>query len=918
MPFSASAPPTQLTPAARKVIFWGATLLALSLVLATFIYLHLTLQTRLLTLLMAAGAQMVFAILAGLGAELIRQNHSGWGTGLVSFSLLGSLVVLGMAFSGLGPAIVLINIVAIPALAVQLLPKAQADRATRAGLLAGLITGLVTLFPPLPPSSTPDLQPIIPGLLALAIVPYLILVVREYRTYQLRAKLILAFIVVALVPLSLLAFFNERFTRETLTQAAGQALFSAARQTAAALDGFFNEQRANLQTQANLPVWQDLLNLAPTERLFSAEQRAANQAATIITERSLPLLSLMVVDTRGLVIAPNLDPAFGQDVRDEEFFRVPFENSQVYLSPITFAGCHPDGSLYIGVPILNASGVPVGVLIGCYDTRLTLRDILAKSTGLTGDESSAAVFDENQVVIAHGTDPEARLSLAGPLAPETIARLQTESRLPADFVARPLSPQNDLINGLLLGDVRSIFVITANESPLRVAVVRLTQQPWQVAFFQPEEVFLQPIQIQTSRTILLAVLMTGLMALAALGMAQLLSNPIVRLTHVASTVAEGNLDSQALVETGDEIGALATAFNRMTGRLNEMVSTLGQRVAERTAQLQAVADIGRAATSIRDLNQLLPMVLELIRERFGFYHASIFLVDEAGEVAILRESTGEAGRQLKARNHRLAVGSRSLVGTATAKRRPVVVQDVTNDPTHFKNPLLPDTRGEAVIPLISGERLVGALDVQSTQPDAFTESEVQILQTLADQLSVAIENAASFQRTQATLTEVSALYQQVVGSGLRGLTQGQENVYDLNPGVTLGNGEQSTIRLPLKLSDRIVGEIELQGLAWATVSAEEQAVLDAVTAQLAVALESAALLEETQRRSRREQLINQITSQMRATLNPDAVLQSGIRELGRALGATEVVVRLTPPSTLSENAESVAAAEATKLPEVKS
>ena len=142
---------------------------------------------------------------------------------------------------------------------------------------------------------------------------------------------------------------------------------------------------------------------------------------------------------------------------------------------------------------------------------------------------------------------------------------------------------------------------------------------------------------------------------------------------------------------------------------------------------------------------------------------------------------------MKARNHKLAVGSRSLVGAATAGRKPVVVQDVTADPTHFKNPLLPDTRAEAVIPLLSGDRLIGALDVQSTTPGAFSDEAVQILQTLADQLSVTIENAESFQRTQASLAEVSALYEQVTGQGLRGLLGGQtrENVYDLVPGGDL-------------------------------------------------------------------------------------------------------------------------------------
>jgi GAF domain-containing protein len=116
-------------------------------------------------------------------------------------------------------------------------------------------------------------------------------------------------------------------------------------------------------------------------------------------------------------------------------------------------------------------------------------------------------------------------------------------------------------------------------------------------------------------------------------------------------------------------------------------------------------------------------------------------------MAEVRESTGEAGQQLKARKHRLAVGSKSLVGTATASRRPVVVQDIRADPNYYPNPLLPETRAEGVIPLIAGETVVGALDVQSTQRGAFTPGDMAILSTVAGQLAVAVQNARLYDQT---------------------------------------------------------------------------------------------------------------------------------------------------------------------------
>jgi GAF domain-containing protein len=275
------------------------------------------------------------------------------------------------------------------------------------------------------------------------------------------------------------------------------------------------------------------------------------------------------------------------------------------------------------------------------------------------------------------------------------------------------------------------------------------------------------------------------------------------------------------------------------------------------------------------------------------------MVDEARRMAVLRESTGPVGAQLKARGHALGIGSQSLIGWVTANRKPRVALDVVEDSYHFRNPLLPDTRAECAIPLIAGDRLLGALDVQSTQTNAFGADDVQVLQTVADQLSVAIQNAELFQRTQTSLNELNKLYQGLTSNTWRTFLRGEkrEARYE-TPGAgaeaassTLV-GASRPLELPLQIRDRAVGVIEIYGRPAASWSEEERAALGTVAAQVSAALETAALLEETQRRRVREQLINDITYQMRATLNPTTVVQSGMRELGRALGATEVVVRL--------------------------
>lgn len=173
----------------------------------------------------------------------------------------------------------------------------------------------------------------------------------------------------------------------------------------------------------------------------------------------------------------------------------------------------------------------------------------------------------------------------------------------------------------------------------------------------------------------------------------------------------------------------------------------------RAEYLRISQEIARDTSLTLEIEALLRNAVEMVRERFNFYHASIFLIDEKGEMAELKESTGEVGQQMKARQHRLAIGSKSLVGKATGEGIPVVINDVTAEPDYFANPLLPETRSELVIPMKFAEKVIGAIDVQSTVFNAFSKESVTILQMLADQMAIAINNASLFSNTQKNLEQ---------------------------------------------------------------------------------------------------------------------------------------------------------------------
>jgi GAF domain-containing protein len=247
-----------------------------------------------------------------------------------------------------------------------------------------------------------------------------------------------------------------------------------------------------------------------------------------------------------------------------------------------------------------------------------------------------------------------------------------------------------------------------------------------------------------------------------------------------------------------------------------------QQIAEQRAeQLLTTSEIASESTAgTMDVDVTLNRLVNLIKERFNFYHASIFLLDPLGKFATLRESTGEAGAQLKATGHKLAVGSPSIVGQATGKGQPVVIGDVTQEANYYANPLLPDTRSEMAIPMKIGEQVLGALDVQSTAFNAFSQEDINVLQILANQTAIAIQNEDLFSHTHETLerhrllhkvteanvetmtvedavrASMEVLHQAMPGEQITYFVVDQKDVLVTRATAGIANPDQTTRRIP--------------------------------------------------------------------------------------------------------------------------
>ena len=380
--------------------------------------------------------------------------------------------------------------------------------------------------------------------------------------------------------------------------------------------------------------------------------------------------------------------------------------------------------------------------------------------------------------------------------------------------------------------------------------------------------------------------------LLSLLLSRSVSDPIHQIIAVLDKVEKGDLKQRTNVNATDEVGELAVHFNRMISRLDNLQGSLESEVAKRTDQLKATIEVSRVASTILDPDELITKVVNLITDRFGYYYSAIFLIDESGQWAVLKDATGSAGQTLKSRGHRLPLGGKSMVGTAIATRQARIALDVGAEPVRFENPLLPDTRSEIALPLTITGRIIGVLDVQSIQEAAFSEQDIDTLQGMANSVATALENARLFHETQKSLVDLRVAQKEYVARTWSETTRQSEGYDYTSPEAIISSEELSMIDVPLTLREQIIGQLHLEGQQdW---TPEERSLVEAVATQAALAMENARLLEESRQTALRERVATEIIGKVWSSPNTDLILQTAIKELGRALHADEATVELKP------------------------
>lgn len=370
---------------------------------------------------------------------------------------------------------------------------------------------------------------------------------------------------------------------------------------------------------------------------------------------------------------------------------------------------------------------------------------------------------------------------------------------------------------------------------------------------------------------------------------------IVMLVIVSTIIGIGLYSFQ------EEFTKAQNAARQTMDALREERSTLEQKVAERTAslrrkteQLRSTSYIARKAAEVQDQASLLESVAHLVAEEFEVYHTGIFLINESGNQVVLQAASSEGGQRLIERGHSLSVGTDGIVGYVAAQKKPRIALDVGAEAVFFNNPDLPLTRSEVAIPLMIRNKILGVLDIQSDKPQAFSHDNIDVFQTLADQIAIAIENARLLDETQAAIIQLEAL------SSLRTQEAWSQKLREHGRAFTytplglraekLSQKSENTINAPIVLRGRKIGSISIArkgNKKWGKLDAS---LLEEVAGQVGLAIDNIRLLEEATQRAKQEQTVGKLASQFSQSLDLDTLLQTAARELGQLPDVSEVSV----------------------------
>ena len=918
-----------------------------------------------------AGVLLVSLSIDAVLLPLIRRGRSNLVMAVLIFNFIITVLAATLFVQGLGLIIAVATILIIISISGLTMPPRYALVGVIVAILAGFGLFLLDISYPGNRISVPQIElysPYIAGAMGLG---FIILGVREFNRFSLQVKIALGILVTGAITVSVLVFFglnrSSLITNNLLSQYKSSSIenikeqtLNSAENTAEQTNKLFavlvNDINIMSDYRANLEAQKETLGLGAywdsNTRLtkftggqygnLASDPASVFIPSTVSTSEALfadlnttayfdfhalnylkshpEVIAVQYISKLGYVTQyPNIDIATkiaaNFDPRTQPLYTTAEPANNPAHTPV-WVGVH-QGSAGQGLIVTLASPVySNNDFLGVIGIDIQLQQLLARvSSTKIGKTGYAFLVDKDGIIL---TMPPQGYSFLGLQAKEILANGTPEQSISGKGTPEFQSAVEEMLSG------RSrLEVIPLNNENFYFAFTPLSTPNYRLGFMAPEKEFIADftasennVQNQIQRTlqeiiVILISLFIGSFVISLI-IGQVITRPLLRLTKTVEAISEGDLAVRANINTEDETGALAKAFNIMAERLSENLTNLEERVSERTRELEnanernvrranqfeAVSRVAHTIRSTQALESLLPLIALSISEQFDFYHIGIFLVDTHKEDAVLVATNSEGGRKMLERNHRLPVGGTSIVGYVTQSGKPRVALNVGQDSVHFNNPDLPDTLSEIALPLRIGAEIFGALDVQSKRTNAFTQEDINVLSTLADQVSVAIQSARSYQQTREALAQAEASSVQLSEQQWKQFLTREEVKGFLFDGVDTtqitdsGKQRKHSLAIPLTLRGAKIGSIKLSASdpdrRWTD---DEIAMVQAAAERTSLALESARLLQEAQKRAAKERVIGEISAKIGSSSNLESVLRTAIQELSNTLPGTDIAIQ---------------------------
>jgi len=706
-------------------------------------------------------AGLFVSLLLSMAAVLIKQGRSMWGIGLATVVVFSLDIYLISQFSNVGLPITLVFTTSMALIASQSTPRKYAPRVIVAIIFVGVLIGIVDLYWPFfrGEISWDDLQIIRIGAAVILLITFLVSAI-EFPRYTLRGKMISGSVVVITLVVVLITVISNIIVRQSLTSRLEDQLTLLGDSDAATVTELLTKQESILKTlgldsglrglvrNQNVAYGDEAAALAAINDLESRWKTDSDLAAPILrnaSSRTLAIFQRAFPDHLGVLVTDEYGGLAGATYTPDQYAHADTEWWQTAYN-------EGKGSIYIGQPeydpILANMVVPIALpiltadtngVVGVLRTAFALESLLALTHDIGETGETGYLFDDQMIFFDEELD---RYALQPPvIGSENTEQLQTN---PDELLIADVNGVERVLTLAALGTDGELLAIDA----LNWAVV--VQQ-------ESAEAFAAVDTLQRTSFILgiIAVILGTAVAAYAAGW---IVRPINHLTETAVFIAEGDIERHAVIETQDEIGTLAAAFNSMTDQLRLFISSLEERVSSRTQVLATSSDVSRTLSTIVSVEELVEEVVQQMVNAFGYYHAQLFLLDEDGERLVLRGGSGDVGQKMLSAGHALPMGQ-GVVGRAALGNKTVVINDVAQDDGWLYNADLPDTKAEISVPMAIGDRVLGVLDIQSDVVNSFDDDTIDLLQSVATQAALALQNARTFERAerqQTALTETLA------------------------------------------------------------------------------------------------------------------------------------------------------------------